>query len=162
VEEHAKGISDALRVSEVRTMRPWVFRLSVAVGGSGFPLGSISSRRLAQRFAIGPSLIVAAVPSVLGLGIAASARGHYAVLVLAAGTFLNGAGQGVFAVNAITIRHLATPPSPRSVPTAVHRTATWGALPVVAAIAGGIGGAFGARVAMLMSAGMQRCVSSPC
>lgn len=133
-------------------LAPWVLGVALAVGGVGFPLGSLVARWLAERFGIGPSLILAGVPSVLGLLIGASAYGHLSVPLLAAGAFVNGIGQGAFAVNALTARHLATPPDMITLATAVHRTVTWGVLPVGSTIAGVVGTAFGLRAAMLTAA----------
>ena len=133
-------------------LSPSVLGLSIAIGGAGFPLGSLLARRLADRVGIGPSLILAGVPSVLGLAIAATANGHLSVPLLAAGTFVNGVGQGVFAVNALTVRHLATPPEMTTLATAVHRTVTWGMLPIGSIIAGVVGTAFDLRAAMLTAA----------
>lgn len=131
----------------------WQLGLAVAVGGIGFPLGSLIARWLAERVGMGRSLVLAGVPSVLGLAIGASAYGHLSMPLLAAGTFVNGVGQGVFAVNALTIRHLTTPPEMTTLATAVHRTVTWGSLPVGSAVAGVVGTAFGLRAAMLTAAG---------
>ncbi|MEO3867485.1 MFS transporter [Nonomuraea sp. B12E4] len=134
-------------------LSPSVLGLSIAIGGAGFPLGSLLARRLADRVGIGPSLTLAGIPSVLGLAIAAGADGHLSVLLLATGTFVNGVGQGVFAVNALTIRHLATPPEMTTLATAVHRTVTWGMLPIGSTIAGVVGTVFDLRAAMLTAAG---------
>jgi MFS family permease len=132
---------------------PWVLGVALAVGGVGFPLGSLVARWLADRFGIGPSLILAGVPSVLGLLIGASAYGRLSVALIAAGAFVNGIGQGAFAVNALTARHLSTPPEMTTLATAVHRTVTWGVLPIGATIAGLVGTVFGLRTAMLTAAG---------
>lgn len=134
-------------------LSPSVLGLSIAVGGAGFPLGSLLARRLADRVGIGPSLVLAGVPSVLGLAIAAGADGHLTVPLLATGTFVNGVGQGVFAVNALTVRHLATPLEMTTLATAVHRTVTWGMLPIGSTVAGVVGTAFGLRAAMMIAAG---------
>jgi MFS family permease len=133
-------------------MDAWMLGAALALGGAGFPVGSLIARRVADRFGIGPSLTLAGVPSVLGLTVGAAAGGPWPALLLAAGTFVNGVGQGVFAVNAITIRHLATPPDLATRATAVHRFLTWGALPVGSAVAGLVGSAFGLRAAMLTAA----------
>lgn len=135
------------------SMDPWPLGVALALGGAGFPLGSLLARRLAERFGIGPSLLLAGVPSVLGLAIGASADNRLSVPMLAAGTLINGIGQGSFAVNALTIRHLVTPPDLATRATAVHRFITWGVLPVGSAIAGVVGTAFGLRAAMLTAAG---------
>jgi hypothetical protein len=67
--------------------------------------------------------------------------------------FINGIGQGTFAVNALTARHLAAPPGMATITTAVHQTVTWGVLPIGSAVAGAVGTVFGLRVAMLAAAG---------
>ncbi|QKG23238.1 MFS transporter [Actinomadura verrucosospora] len=133
-------------------LHAWALGAALALGGAGFPLGSLIARRVAARAGIGPSLTLAGVPSVVGLAVGAAASGPWPAVVLAAGTFVNGVGQGVFAVNAITIRHLATPPDLATRATAVHRFLTWGALPVGSAIAGVVGSASGLRAAMLTAA----------
>lgn len=134
-------------------MEAWKLGIALALGGVGFPLGSLLARWLAERFGIGPSLIIAGVPSVLGLAVGASAYGHLSVALLAAGTLVNGVGQGSFAVNALTIRHIVTPLDLATRATAVHRFVTWGVLPVGSGIAGLVGTAFGLRAAMLTAAG---------
>lgn len=133
-------------------LAPWVLGVALGIGGVGFPLGSLVARWLADRVGIGPSLIVAGVPSVLGLLIGASAYGNLSAPLLAAAAFVNGIGQGVFAVNALTVRHLATPPDMTTLATAVHRTVTWGVLPIGSTIAGLVGTGFGLRAAMLTAA----------
>ncbi|MBW8486331.1 MFS transporter [Actinomadura parmotrematis] len=130
----------------------WAFGTALAVGGAGFPLGGLLARRTAARVGLGPSLAVAALPSIAGLAIGASAHGHQAAALLAAGTFVNGVGQGLFAVNALTLRHLAAPPELTTRATAVHRFVTWGMLPLGSVLAGLVGGAFGVRAAMLAAA----------
>jgi len=135
-------------------LSPWLLGLAVGVGGVGFPVGSLLARRLAARYGIGPALVIAGVPSVLGLAVAACAYGRFAVPLLAAGTLLNGLGQGAFAVNAVTVRHLATPPAMATRATAVIRFVSWGMLPVGSALAGVIGTAAGLRATMLIAAGI--------
>lgn len=126
--------------------------LTLAAGGAGFPLGSLLARRLARRFGIGPAIIVAGVPSVVGLAIGAAAFGSLSVPMLAAGTFVNGLGQGSFAVNAITVRQVVTPEAMATRATAMHRFVTWGVLPIGSVIAGVVGGAFGLRAVMVSAA----------
>jgi MFS family permease len=133
-------------------LQAWQLGLALGLGGIGFPVGSMVARRVAGRFGIGPSLLLAGVPSVLGLAVGAAAGGRYAMALLAAGTLINGVGQGVFAVNAITIRHLLTPAELATRATAVHRFITWGTLPIGSLVAGLIGTALGLRVAMLTAA----------
>jgi MFS family permease len=123
--------------------------LAVALGGAGFPAGSMLSGRVNRRLGLGTSLIVAAVPSVAGLIVAGVAAGPDAWWLLALGTVLVGVGQGTFAVNAITLRQFAAAPDMRARATAVHRFASWGALPVGALLAGVIGQAFGVRAAVI-------------
>lgn len=143
-----------IAVFGVRTLHlsAFVLGLTLAAGGAGFPIGSLAARRMARRFGIGPSLIIAGLPSVAGLAIAAASYGRAAVPMLAAGTFVNGIGQGVFAVNALTVRQLVTPEAMVTRATAIHRFVTWGVLPIGATLAGAIGAASGLRSAMLTAA----------
>lgn len=142
-------------------LRAWQVGLALGLGGVGFPVGSTVARAVAGRFGIGPSLTLAGVPSVLGLLIGAAAFGRYSAVLLAAGTLVNGVGQGVFAVNALTIRHLVTPPELATRATAVHRFVTWGALPVGSAAAGLVGTAFGVRAAVLTAAMLASLCLAP-
>lgn len=132
--------------------------LAVALGGAGFPAGSVLSGRISQRLGIGPSLIAAGVPSVAGLIVAALATGPQAWWLLAVGTLLVGLGQGCFSVNAITLRQFAATPDMRARATAVHRFVSWGALPVGSLAAGIVGQELGVRVAVI-TAGM---ISASC
>lgn len=130
-------------------LTPVLLGVALSAGGVGFPLGSLLSGRINARLGMGPGLIAAAVPSVGGLLVAASATGHFALLVLALGTALAGLGLGCFAVNAITLRQLTATSDMRARATAIHRFASWGALPVGSVIAGLIGQAYGIRTAMI-------------
>jgi MFS family permease len=133
-------------------LQPWNLGLALALGGTGFPLGSLLARRLSAKFGLGLSLLLAGIPSVVGLAVGASAFGSWSVPLLAAGTFINGLGQGTFAVNALTIRHLITPPHLVARATAVHRFVTWGVVPAGSAIAGLAGTSLGLRAGMLTAA----------
>lgn len=133
-------------------LSPAVLGLTLATGGAGFPLGSLLARWLARRYGIGPALIASGVPSVVGLLVAATAYGPFVVPMLAAGTLINGIGQGSFAVNALTARQIVTPEGMATRATAVHRFATWGVLPLGATAGGLVGGALGLRVAVLTAA----------
>ena len=77
------------------------------------------------------------------------ATGRAATVILAAGTMLIGLGQGSFAVNAITLRQLASSDEMRARATSVHRFVSWGALPVGSVLAGLIGQHWGIRTAMI-------------
>jgi MFS family permease len=130
-------------------LTPTRLGLAVALGGAGFPIGSALSGRVNRRLGIGPALIAAAVPSVGGLVVAATAAGPQPGWFLTLGTLLVGVGQGCFAVNAITLRQFASGPEMRARATAVHRFVSWGALPVGSLAAGIIGQAFGIRTAVI-------------
>ncbi len=123
--------------------------LAIGIGGVGFPIGSLLSRRVNRWIGMGPALIVAAVPSVVGILVAGVASGTAAQVYLAAGTGLIGVGQGVFAVNAITLRQQASEAHMRARTTAVHRFGTWGSLPVGSLLAGIVGESAGLRPAMI-------------
>lgn len=142
-----------LIVFAVRVLGLTPARLGIAIGlgGIGFPVGSMISGRVNARLGLGPALIAAAVPSVGGLLVAACATGRPAALVLAAGTMLVGLGQGCFAVNAITLRQLASSDEMRARATSVHRFVSFGALPAGSLLAGLIGQYWGIRPAMILA-----------
>jgi MFS family permease len=133
----------------VLSLTPARLGIAIGIGGIGFPVGSMLSGRVSARFGLGPALIGAAVPSVGGLLVAACATGRAATVILAAGTMLIGLGQGSFAVNAITLRQLASSDEMRARATSVHRFVSWGALPVGSVLAGLIGQHWGIRTAMI-------------
>jgi MFS family permease len=132
--------------------------VALGAGGVGFPIGGALVGRLTRRLGLGQTLIWAAVPSVGGMLVSALATNGQPALWLAAGTLLIGVGQGIFAVNAITIRQLAAEPSMQARATSVHRFVSWGALSVGSLLAGLIGRGFGVRPTMLMTG----AVSSAC
>lgn len=152
-----------LAVFAVRTLdlSPATLGLALGLGGAGFPVGSLLARWLDVRFGVGPGLIVSALPSILGLMIATLAFGGLSIPLLAIGTFLNGVGQGSFAVNALTLRQTVTQDRMRSRATAVHRFATWGVLPIGALFAGVVGTLFGLRIAMLLAALLSTICLAP-
>lgn len=130
-------------------MTPARLGVAVALGGAGFPIGSALSKGISRHLGVGPALIAAAVPSVGGLIVAATAVGPDAAWVVTLGTLLVGLGQGCFAVNAITLRQFATAPGMRARATSVHRFVSWGALPVGSLAAGIIGQTCGIRTAVV-------------
>jgi MFS family permease len=130
-------------------MTPGQLGLAVGVGGVGYPIGSLISAAMTRRLGLGPALLWAAIPSVLGLLVTAVAFGPWPQLFLAAGTAIVGLGQGCFAVNAITIRHHAAASCLRARATAVHRFASWGMLPIGALLGGAISQLCSVRAAML-------------
>jgi MFS family permease len=133
-------------------LSPTGLGLALGAGGVGFPIGGALVGRLTRLLGLGPALIWAAVPSVGGILVAAAATSGGPAVWLAAGTLLIGVGQGVFAVNAITLRQLAAEPSLQARATSVHRFVSWGALSVGSLFAGLIGRAFGVRPTMLLAA----------
>jgi len=135
----------------VHTLRltPGQLGLAVGIGGIGYPIGSLGSATITRRLGLGPALLWAAVPSVVGLLVTAVAFGPHPQLFLAAGTAIVGLGQGCFAVNAITIRHHAAAPHLRARATAVHRFASWGMLSIGALVGGAISQLASVRTAMV-------------
>jgi MFS family permease len=129
-------------------LSPAALGLAIGIGGIGFPIGSLLSRHVNSRIGMGPALILAAVPSVGGFLVAGLASGTAPQVFLSVGIGLVGLGQGLFAVNAITLRQEASAPELRARTTSVHRFATWGALPVGALLGGGIGELLGVRPAI--------------
>lgn len=132
-------------------LTPTALGAALAAGGAGFPIGGLLSTPLVRRVGRGHTLLLAAVPSVAGLLLAGAAAGPAAGVVLAAGTFLVGLGQGAFAPVGITLRQLHAPPALRSRATAAHRFVSWGALPVGALLAGLLSSLLGLRLTILIA-----------
>ena len=132
-------------------LSPAALGIAVGCGAIGFPIGSALSSFANARFGLGRSLVWAAVPSVGGLLVAALAGRADAGWWLATGTLVVGLGQGCFAVNAITLRQLASAPEMRAQATSVHRFVSWGALPLGSLAGGVVGMEFGLRAAMIVA-----------
>ncbi|MFE9139598.1 MFS transporter [Streptomyces sp. NPDC007355] len=139
----------------------WSLAIILAVGGIGFPLGTISGKWLGKRLPLGGSVILGAVLAILGLFVSVLAAGKISMYLLTAGTLVNGAGQGIYIVHTMTIRHVVTPISLATRTTAVHRFVTWGIFPVGSLCAGLIGTHFGLRAAVIVAASISACCLLP-
>jgi MFS family permease len=142
-------------------LSPAVFGLAIGLGGAGFPLGSVLARRLARRYGLGPALGIVSLPIIVGLVVTVSASGDHAAVMMAAGTFLYGAGSGAFKTNALTIRHLVTPEALATRATAVHRFVTWGVMPIGSVAAGLIATTGGLRAAMVSAVAVAGLCAVP-
>lgn len=131
-------------------MSPTVLGLILALGGAGVPVGLLASKPVERRIGVGRVLIVSAGFSGLGLLVAGSAAAAFAVPILAAGTFVTAFGGGAWGLTALTTRQAISPPELRPMTTAVHRWASYGALPIGALVAAATASTFGVRFAMLL------------
>jgi MFS family permease len=119
---------------------PLIFGMVLMSGGLGAFLGSVSSRRLTERFGYGHALIGSLVlgntAPLIGI-IFASTSSVSTVVALTTAFFVSGVGIGVANSQSVSIRQLAVPPEVRGRVNAGYRLASWGFLSL-GALAGGV------------------------
>lgn len=125
--------------------------LAVAAGGAGFPIGGLLSARANRRLGKGRTLALAGLPSVAGIGLIGLVPVSHGFLGLALALFTFGLGQGMFAVNAVTLRQEHSEAAMRPMATSVHRFTSWGALSVGTLVAGVVAELLGLRAVMLIA-----------
>jgi MFS family permease len=125
----------------------------LATGAAGALLGSFLADSIARRFGGARSLIAAATASGVGYLIMASAKSWE----LAGPAFaLVGLAVGTGSVVAMSLRQRMTPDDLMGRVGGAWRGLVWGSAPIGALIAGGIAGAWGVRVPLVI-AGIAQC-----
>lgn len=124
------------------------------VGGAGALGGAALAPRLARRFGIGPSFILAFVLASGGLLVTSQAAGPavVAATIAAAGQFSALFGASLFNVNGPAIRAAVTPAHLLGRVSATYRFVVWGMFPLGALLGGAIGEAFGLRAPIVAGA----------
>jgi MFS family permease len=131
------------------------YGLFLAAGAAGFLVGSLWANRLVRQFGNGQTLIGAALVSGVGYLIMAAAHGWqlagpaFAVVNLAIG-----AGSVV----AISLRQRLTPPDLMGRVGSAWRGLVWGAAPLGALVAGGLGTIVGLRFPLVLAGALQCAV----
>lgn len=119
---------------------PLTFGLVLMSGGIGAFLGSLSSRRLTDRFGYGRSLIAALVlgntAPIIGI-LCAGTASLPTNIAMAVAFLVSGIGIGIANSQAVSIRQLAVAPAIRGRVNAAYRLASWGFL-ALGALAGGL------------------------
>lgn len=125
--------------------------LAVAAGGAGFPIGGLLSSYANRWLGKGRVLALAGLPSVAGILMLGLVPTSHGFLGLASALFTFGLGQGMFAVNAVTLRQEHSERAMRPMATSVHRFTSWGALSVGTLAAGVVAEMLGLRAVMLVA-----------
>lgn len=128
-----------------------VVGVAVAAGGAGFPVGGLVSGFANRRWGKGRALAVAGIPSVAGIALLGFVPVSHAFIGVALALFTFGVGQGMFAVNAVTLRQEHSEDAMRAMATSVHRFTSWGALSVGTLLAGVVAQFFGLRGVMVVA-----------
>lgn len=131
---------------------PAVIGLVFAGGGVGAVIGAVLSRRTADRFGVGPTIIsgwLLAAAAVLAVPFAAGPPALViAVLLLAKG--FEGVAATVANIHQWTLRQVVTPDHLAGRVTAGHRFMVYGAGAIGAVIGGALGEAVGLRTTLLV------------
>ncbi|MCR2762602.1 MFS transporter [Microbacterium sp. zg.B48] len=119
---------------------PFIFGLVLMSGGLGAFLGSVTSRRLTERFGYGRiligSLLLGNTAPLAGVLFATTATPSTFIAMTLA-FFVSGVGIGIANSQAVSIRQLAVAPEIRGRVNAGYRLASWGFL-AIGALAGGV------------------------
>ncbi len=94
---------------------------------------------------------MAGIPSVAGIALLGFVPVSHAFIGVALALFTFGVGQGMFAVNAVTLRQEHSEGAMRAMATSVHRFTSWGALSVGTLLAGVVAQLFGLRGVMVVA-----------
>lgn len=122
------------------------------LGGCGFLLGAVFSRRLAERIGIGPLICAGSVLSAVGMAVTVSASGPLAWLMVIGGLVCYGAGVASSNLQNVTLRQAVTPAELFGRVTAALRLSNYGALPLGALAGSAFVPALGLRSALLIAA----------
>lgn len=146
------GFLAMLLVYAVRDLRLPAATVGLLVAGAnvGYLLGAAVAGRARTRLGVGRAITGAAV---LQAGAALVLLPH--PLGIGAGLAVSAFASGLYNVNAVSLRQAATPPALLSRMTATSRFVIWGAMPLGAALGGGLTGLLGAPAYLaLASLGM--------
>jgi Transmembrane secretion effector len=142
-------------------LSPAMLGVVVGLGGLGVPLGILASGPVERALGVGPVLLLSGTLSGTGVVVATLACGATATYVLAGGTFVTALGGGAWGLTALTARQTLSQPQMRSMTTAVHRWATYGAYPLGAALAGALAVSMSTTVAIRIVAVVAQLAALP-
>jgi MFS family permease len=136
-------------------LSPAVAGLTIAAGAAGFPLGSVVTQALNDRFGIGRTSFWAAVAGTVGpVLIPLAPTGLGAVPVLVVASFVTALGPSIYGINYVSTRQAVTPDRLQARMNATTRFVVWGAMPLGALVAGVIAQFLGFRFALAAMAAL--------
>lgn len=133
---------------------PVVIGAVLTMSGLGALLGSLVAARLSRRWGLGTTLIASiVVANAAPLLIPAATGGWWLAAPLIGGALLiNGAGLGIYSIQAISLRQAAVTSDVLGRTNAGYRFAVTGAAAIGALVGGALGGWIGLRATMLVGA----------
>ena len=127
------------------SVTPQLLGLAFSLGAVGFLVGALIANRLATRFGVGPTIVLAVMISGPAELLIAIASPELAVPFVAASVFLGGLGNTVYNINQVSLRQAITPERMQGRMNATMRFIVWGTIPVGAIMGGFLGGVIGLR-----------------
>lgn len=125
----------------------------LGAASAGTIIGAAVSARLSRRLHFGWTLTTALTVSGIALLLAALASSYCPIAVFAAGFALNGAAQGIFNVNAVSLRQVLPPAEYLAPVTASYRMVSFGTIPLGAVLGGLLATRLSPRLALVLIAG---------
>ncbi len=125
------------------SVTPQLLGLAFSLGAVGFLVGALIANRLATRFGIGPTIVLAVMVSGPAELLIAIASPDLAVPFVAASVFLGGIGNVVYNINQVSLRQAITPERMQGRMNATMRFIVWGTIPIGSIVGGSLGGLIG-------------------
>ena len=125
------------------SVTPQLLGLAFSLGAVGFLVGALIANRLATRFGIGPTIVLAVMVSGPAELLIAIAPPDLAVPFVAASVFLGGIGNVVYNINQVSLRQAITPERMQGRMNATMRFIVWGTIPIGSIVGGFLGGVIG-------------------
>lgn len=131
---------------------PLVLGLVFAAGGLGAVPGAILSRRVVQRYGVGPTIIGGWMLEGLALLLVPLAAGPWSVALLVVSQVLRGVSGTIANIHQWSLRQAVTPDELQGRVTASHRFLVYGAMPFGSLMGGLLASAIGLRPTLLICA----------
>ncbi len=125
------------------SVTPQLLGLAFSLGAVGFLVGALIANRLATRFGVGPTIVLAVMVSGPAELLIAIAPPDLAVPFVAASVFLGGIGNVVYNINQVSLRQAITPERMQGRMNATMRFIVWGTIPIGSIVGGSLGGLIG-------------------
>ena len=125
------------------SVTPQLLGLAFSLGAVGFLVGALIANRLATRFGVGPTIVLAVMVSGPAELLIAIASPDLAVPFVAVSVFLGGIGNVVYNINQVSLRQAITPERMQGRMNATMRFIVWGTIPIGSIVGGSLGGLIG-------------------
>ncbi len=148
------GALTVLYLSEELKVSPELMGVIFAAGAPGALIGVLLTRRITQRFGLGPTIIGSMLGIVVGDLLMPLASGSPLVIAafFIASVALVGFSGVIYGVNTASLRQLVTPNRLLGRMNASMRFFTWGSIPLGSLVGGALGEAIGLRSTLYVGA----------